>query len=201
MIEENLLKNRIIFLNGEVNSETSYDIITKLLYLDSLNQDDISLYINSPGGSVREGLAIIDCMNTIKSNIATYCIGSSYSMGAIILSSGTIGKRYALPNSEIMIHSPSTNLSGKAEDISSSSKRLDETKNKLIEILSKNTKKNKKTINKYFKDDTYMNSDKALEFGIIDKIIKSSWFKKQSVLEYNQKLTKREDNYVSKRCI
>lgn len=171
MIEENLLKNRIIFLNGEVNDESSYDVITKLLYLDSINNEEISLYINSPGGSVIQGLAIIDCMNTIKSNVATYCIGASYSMGAIILSSGSIGKRYALPNSEIMIHSPSTTLAGKAEEISLSSKRLDNTKDKLIEILSKNTKKNKKQINKYFSRDTFMTTSEALEFGIIDKII------------------------------
>ena len=174
MIEEKLLENRIIFLNGEVNDETAYNIITKLLYLDSLNNEEISLYINSPGGNVIQGLAIIDCMNIIKSNVSTYCIGSAYSMGAIILSCGTIGKRYALPNSEIMIHSPSTQMSGKAEEIALSSKRLDETKFKLIEILSKNTKKNKKQINKYFSNDSFMNSNEALDFGIVDKIIKSS---------------------------
>lgn len=173
MIEETLLNNRIIFLNGEVNDETSYNIITKLLYLDSLNNEEISLYINSPGGNVIQGLAIIDCMNIIKSNVSTYCIGSAYSMGAIILSCGTIGKRYALPNSEIMIHSPSTQMAGKAEEIALSSKRLDQTKNKLIEILSKNTNKTKKQINKYFSNDSFMNSNEALNFGIVDKIIKS----------------------------
>ena len=172
MIEENLLKNRIVFLNGEVNDTNAYDIITKLLYLDSVNNEEISLYINSPGGSVIQGLAIIDCMNIIKSNVSTYCIGLAYSMGAIILACGN--KRYALENSEIMIHSPSTSLSGKADEIALSSKRLDETKNKLIEILSKKTKKNKKQINKYFNCDSFMNSNEALEFGIIDKIIKSS---------------------------
>lgn len=174
MIEENLLKSRIVFLNGEVNDISAYDIITKLLYLDSINHEDISLYINSPGGSVIQGLAIIDCMNIIKSNVATYCIGSAYSMGAIILSCGDKGKRYALPNSEIMIHSPSTQLAGKADEITMSAKRLDETKLKLVEILSKNTNKTKKQINNYFKYDSFMNSDEALAFGIIDKVIKSS---------------------------
>ena len=174
MIEETLLKNRIVFLNGEINEQTAYDIITKLLYLDSQNNEEISLYINSPGGSVIQGLAIIDCMNIIKSNVSTYCIGSAYSMGAIILSCGAFGKRYALPNSEIMIHSPSTTLAGKAEEIALSSKRLEQTKEKLIAILSEKTKKNKRQITKYFNYDNFMNSDKAKEFGIIDKIIKSS---------------------------
>lgn len=174
MINECLLNNRIVFLNGEVNDNTAYDIITKLLYLDSVNHEEISLYINSPGGSVIQGLAIIDCMNIIKSNVSTYCIGSAYSMGAIILSCGTIGKRYCLPNSEVMIHSPSSSMAGKADEIKLSSRRLDETKDKLIEILAKNTKKNKKQINKYFSCDSFMNSRQALEFGIIDKIIKSN---------------------------
>ena len=128
MIIDSLLKNRIVFLNGEVNDENAYDVITKLLYLDSVGNDDISLYINSPGGSVIQGLAIIDCMNIIKSNVATYCIGSAYSMGAIILSCGSKGKRYALPNSEIMIHSPSGTLAGKAEEVALSSKRLGDSK-------------------------------------------------------------------------
>ena len=174
MINECLLNNRIVFLNGEVNDSTAYDIITKLLYLDSVNHEEISLYINSPGGSVIQGLAIIDFMNIIKSSVSTYCIGSAYSMGAIILSCGAIGKRYCLPNSEVMIHAPSSSMAGKADEIRLSSQRLDETKDKLIEILAKNTKKNKKQINKYFSYDSFMNSKQALEFGIIDKIIKSN---------------------------
>jgi len=187
MINESLLNNRIVFLNGEVNDDTAYDIITKLLYLDSLNNEEISLYINSPGGSVIQGLAIIDCMNIIKSSVSTYCIGSAYSMGAVILSCGTIGKRYCLPNSEVMIHSPSSTMSGKADEIHLSSCRLDEIKEKLIEILAKNTKKNKKQINKCFGCDSFMNSRQALEFGIVDKIIKSSWFKNIFVLKYEKK--------------
>lgn len=174
MIDEKLLDNRIIFINGDINEDTSFNVITKLLYLDSINQNDISLYINSNGGSVSEGLAIIDCINLIRSDVATYSIGKSYSMGAIILSCGTIGKRYSLENSEIMIHAPSTTLSGKADDIMNSSIRLDNTKNKLIEILSKNTNKTKSQIKKYFMYDKFMNGKEALEFGIIDKIIKST---------------------------
>ena len=174
MMEDKLLQNRIVFLNGEVNSERACEIITRLLYLDSVNNEEISLYINSPGGSVIQGLAIIDCMNIIKSKVATYCIGSAYSMGAVILSCGHIGKRYCLPNSEVMIHAPSSAMEGKADEIAMSSKRLDKTKDKLIEILSKNTKKTKKQINKYFNYDNFMNSKEALEFGIVDKVLKSN---------------------------
>lgn len=174
MVNESLLNNRIVFLNGEVNDITAYDIITKLLYLDSINHDEISLYINSPGGSVVQGLAIIDCINIIKSDVCTYCVGAAYSMGAIILSCGTIGKRYCLPNSEVMIHSPSTSMSGKADEINLSARRLDDTKEKLIQILAKNTKQSKRQINKLFCYDSFMNSREALDFGIVDKIIKSS---------------------------
>ena len=174
MINEKLLDSRIIFLNGEVNDESAYDIITKLLYLDSVNHEDISLYINSPGGSVISGLAIIDCMNIINSDVKTYCIGSAYSMASIILSCGTFGKRYCLPNSEVMIHSPSSYIEGKAEEVALRSKRLDNTKEKLIEILSKKTKMHKKQIAKYFQVDSFMNSEEALILGIVDKIIKST---------------------------
>lgn len=172
MMEDSLLRNRIVFLMGEVNYKSAYDVVTKLLYLDSVNNENISLYIDSPGGSVIQGLAIIDCMNIIKSNVSTYCIGSAYSMGAIILSCGTKGKRYCLPNSEIMIHSPSGSMEGKADDVDLSSKRLNAAKTKLIEILSQNTNKTKKQINKYFVYDKFMNSKEAVEFGIIDKIVK-----------------------------
>lgn len=174
MINEQLLKNRIVFLNGEINEELAYDIITKLLYLDSVNHSEISLYINSPGGSVIDGLAIIDCMNIIKSKVSTYCIGSSYSMASIILSCGEVGKRYILENSEVMIHAPSGSMSGKSDEVNLSAKRLDNFKHKLIDILAKNTKKNKRQISSYFSFDKFMNSKEALEFGIVDKIIKSS---------------------------
>ena len=174
MINEELLKNRIIFLNGEINDELSYDIITKLLYLDSVNHNEISLYINSPGGSVISGLAIIDCMHIIKSKVATYCIGASYSMASIILSCGETGKRYILENSEVMIHAPSGQMAGKSDEITLSAKRLDSFKNKLIDFLAKNTKMTKRQISNYFNYDKFMNAKEALSFGIVDKIIKSS---------------------------
>lgn len=171
-MEDKLLQERIIFLNGEVNDKTAYDIITKLLYLDSENNEKISLYINSPGGNVIEGLAIIDTMNIIKSDVDTYCIGKAYSMGAMILSCGKT--RYALENSEIMIHSPSTSMEGKEEEIELSSKRLKQTKQQLIEILHNNTKQTKKQIDKNFQKDTFMTSKEAKNFGLIDKILKST---------------------------
>ncbi len=171
MIEDELLKNRIIFLKGTVDRDSAYDIITKLLYLDSQNNEEINLYIDSPGGSVISGLAIIDCMDIIHSPVATFCIGSAYSMGAIILASGFKGKRYCLPNSEVMIHAPSGAMEGKADEVMLSSKRLENSKKKLIEILAKNTKKTKKQIDNYFRYDNFMNSKEALEFGIVDKIL------------------------------
>ena len=173
-MEDKLLESRIIFINGEINHDSSYDIISKLLYLDSINNEDISLYINSPGGSVIDGLAIIDCMNIIKSDVATYCVGSSYSMGAIILSCGTKGKRYMLPNSEVMIHQPIGGAYGKADDVSISSDRLNVAKEKLINILVKNTNMKKQEINKYFRYDKFLNSNESLNNEIIDSIIKSS---------------------------
>ena len=171
MIEDKLLESRIIFINGEIKEETAYDVVSKLLYLDSINHDDISLYINSPGGYVNQGFAIIDTMNIVKSDIGTYCIGSACSMGSIILSCGKKGKRYVLPNAEIMIHQPSGGAYGKSDDILISSNNLVKCKNKLIDILAKNTNKNKKEINKYFNNDYYMNAKEALEFGIVDKIL------------------------------
>ena len=172
MIEDSLLNNRIIFLNGEVNKETAYNVITKLLYLDSISHDDIHLYINSPGGEVNQGFAIIDTMNLIKSDIATYCLGEACSMGAIILSCGTKGKRYALENAEIMIHQPSGGARGKSDDIVIHSNCLVKCKDKLIKVLAKNTKKTKREINKFFLHDYFMQSNEAKDFGIIDKILK-----------------------------
>lgn len=172
-IDNSLLKNRIIFLNGEVDNNSSYDVISKLLYLDSISNEDISLYINSFGGSVISGLAIIDTMNLIKSDVCTYCIGACYSMAAIILSCGKKGKRFSLCNSEIMIHQPSGYASGKADDVSITSNRLDKTKEKLTSILVKNTNKSKKEINKYLSYDKYFDSNEALDIGLIDNIIKS----------------------------
>ena len=170
-MEEKLLENRIIFLNGEIKEDNSNEVISKLLYLDSINNDDISLYINSHGGSVNDGLAIIDTMRIIKSDVKTFCVGSSFSMAAVILCCGAKNKRFCLKNSEVMIHSPSGYAYGKSDDVNVSSNRLNKTKELLIEILSKNSKKNKKEINKCFIQDYFMNSTEALNFGIIDKVL------------------------------
>ena len=174
MMEDSLLKNRIVFVNGEINGNTAYQVISQLLYLDSIGKEDISLYVNSPGGEVNQGLAIIDTMNLIKSDVATYCIGEACSMGAIILSAGTKGKRYALPNAEVMIHQPIGGARGKSDDVLIHSTCLVKCKDKLVEILSHNTKKSKKEILKYFTNDYFMNSNEALEFGIVDKVFKSN---------------------------
>ncbi len=170
-MNDKLLDNRIIFIKGEINEELSNDVISRLLYLDSLNNDDISLYINSPGGSVNDGLAIIDTMRIIKSDVKTYCVGSSFSMAAVILCCGTKNKRFCLKNSEVMIHSPSGMAYGKCDDVDVSSKRLNKCKDVLIDIISKNSKKSKKEINNYFIKDYFMNSKEALEFGIVDNIL------------------------------
>jgi len=171
MIEDKLLENRIIIINGSIKEETTKDVVSKLLYLDSINNDDISLYINSHGGSVNDGLAIIDTMRIIKSDVKTFCVGSSFSMAAVILCCGVKNKRFCLKNSEVMIHSPSGYAYGKSDDVDVSSKRLNKCKEILIDIISKNSKKSKKEINKYFIKDYFMNSKEALEFGIVDNIL------------------------------
>ena len=174
MVNEELLKNRIVFLQGEINDELAHEVITKLLYLDSVNHEEISLYINSPGGSVIQGFAIIDCMHIIKSKVATYCIGSAYSMASIILSCGSKGKRYILENSEVMIHAPSGYMGGKSDEVVLSAKRLDKFKHKLIDTLVANSTKTKKQITKYFNIDFFMDANETYEFGLVDKILKSS---------------------------
>ena len=173
-IYSRLLKDRIILLNGEINDNTSNIIIAQLLYLDSLNNNDISLYINSPGGIITSGMAIYDTINFIKSNVSTICIGICASMAAFLLSSGTKGKRYALPNSEVMIHQPLGGAQGQATEIKIAAERIIKLKNKLNKILSKNTSKNLKQIEKDTERDYYLSAEEAKEYGIIDKIIKES---------------------------
>ena len=167
-----LLKNRIILLNGEIDDSVSNSVVAQLLYLDSISHDDISLYINSPGGSVSSGLAIYDTMNFVKSDVSTICIGLAASMGAFLLSSGTKGKRYSLPNSEIMIHQPLGGASGQATEIKIACEHILELKDKLNKILAKNTGKSLKIIEKDTDRDNYMSSNDALRYGIIDEIIK-----------------------------
>ena len=170
-IYSRLLKNRIILLSGEINDDTANVVIAQLLYLDSISQDDISLYINSPGGSITSGMAIYDTMNLIKSDVSTICVGMSASMAAFLLSCGKKGKRYCLPNSEVMIHQPLGGVNGQATEIDIVAKRILNLRSKINQILAKNTKKNIKQIEKDTDRDYYMDSTKALEYGIIDKIL------------------------------
>ena len=168
-----LLKDRIIFLSGEINDDTANVIIAQLLYLDSLNQNDIQLYINSPGGSITSGMAIYDTMNFIKSDVSTTCIGMAASMAAFLLSCGKKGKRYCLPNSEVMIHQPLGGVNGQATEIDIVAKRILKLRTKLNTILSKNTNKSLKQIEKDTDRDYYMTSEEALNYGIVDKILKT----------------------------
>jgi Protease subunit of ATP-dependent Clp proteases len=168
-----LLEERIIMLTGEVNDELSSLITAQLLYLDSTNQngEEIYMYINSPGGSITSGMAIYDTMNFIKSDVSTICMGMAASMGAFLLSAGTKGKRYALKNSEIMIHQPSGGASGQASDIEIITKRLIDKKKHLNQILANNTGQSLKTIQKDTDRDRYFKADEALKYGLIDKIL------------------------------
>lgn len=166
-----LLLERIIFIEGEINDTTANIITSELLYLDSINNDDIYIYINSPGGSITSGFAIYDTMNYIKSDVVTIGIGMCASMAAFLLSSGTIGKRSALKNTEIMIHQPLGGINGQATEIKIVAERIIKLKNKLNKILSKNTKKPLSKIQKDTERDYYMDSNEALNYGIIDNII------------------------------
>ena len=164
-----LLKERIILLNGEINDTTANIWIAELLYLESVSSDDIYIYINSPGGSIIAGLALYDTMRFIKPNVNTVCVGLAASMAAFILSSGD--KRYALENSEIMIHEPSTNFGGHASDIFNHTKWLERMKNKVDFILAENTNHTVNEIIAATLRDNFMDSKTALEFGIIDEIL------------------------------
>ena len=166
-----LLKDRIIIINGTIDNNLANSVVAQLLYLDSLNNDDISIYINSPGGSVTDGMAIYDTMNFINSDVSTIGFGMCASMGAFLLSSGTRGKRYALPNCEVMIHQPLGGAQGQATEIKIAAEHILKTKDKLNKILSTNTNKDISVIEKDTDRDNFMNSNEALEYGIIDKII------------------------------
>ena len=168
-----LLKDRIILLNGEINDNTANIVVSELLYLDSINHEDICIYINSPGGSITSGMAIYDTMNYIKSDVSTICIGMAASMAAFLLSSGKKGKRYALPNSEVMIHQPLGGAQGQATEIKIAATRILKLKDKLNKILAENTGKDLKTIENDTERDYFLDSDEAKEYGIIDDILKS----------------------------
>lgn len=166
-----LLKERIILLNGEINDSLSNVVVAELLYLDSINHDDISIYINSPGGSITSGMAIYDTMNFIKSDVSTICIGMAASMGAFLLSCGTKGKRYILPNSEVMIHQPLGGVQGQATEIKIAAERILKLKKKLNNILSENCNQSLERIEQDTERDYFMDAEESLEYGIVDKII------------------------------
>ena len=166
-----LLEDRIIMIYGEIDDNVSNIVVAELLYLDSINNDDISLYINSNGGSITAGMAIYDTMNFIKSDVSTICIGMCASMAAFLLSSGKKGKRYSLKNSEIMIHQPVGGASGQATEIKIAADRILKIRKNMNKILSLNTNKDIKTIKKDTERDNFMSSYEALSYGIIDKIL------------------------------
>jgi ATP-dependent Clp protease protease subunit len=171
-IYSRLLNERIIFLGGPIDDYTANLIIAQLLYLDHTDsKKDVYLYINSPGGSVTAGLAIIDTMNFIKSDVSTICVGIAASMGALILSSGKKGKRFSLPNSEVMIHQVMGGTEGQASDIAINAKHILRTKETLNKILAQNTNKKIDQVEKDSDRDYWMTSDEAKKYGIIDDII------------------------------
>ena len=167
-----LLNDRIIFLSDEVNDATASLVVAQLLYLEAQDPDkDISFYINSPGGSVTAGMAIYDTMNFIKCDVSTVCIGMAASMGAFLLSAGAKGKRFALPNSEIMIHQPLGGAKGQATDIKIQAELILRTRDRLNAILAKNTGKTIEQVAIDTERDNYMTAEQALAYGLIDKVI------------------------------
>lgn len=168
-----LLKNRIILLSGEIDDILANSVVAQLLYLDSLNHDDISLYINSPGGSVTAGMAIYDTMNFVKSDVSTICLGMAASMAAFLLSSGEKKKRYVLPNAEVMIHQPLGGAQGQATEIKIAAEHILKTRDKLNKILAKNTGQKIEVIQQDTERDNFMDSKEALEYGLVDKIIEN----------------------------
>ena len=171
-IYSRLLEDRIVFLCDEVNDATASLVVAQLLFLEAKDPDkDINLYINSPGGSVSAGLAIYDTMNFIKCDVSTTCIGMAASMGAFLLSSGAKGKRYALPNSEIMIHQPLGGAKGQASDIKIHAEHILKTRDKLNKILAENTGKALEVIECDTERDNFMSAQAACEYGLVDKVI------------------------------
>jgi ATP-dependent Clp protease protease subunit len=167
-----LLKSRIIVLSDQINDVTASLVVAQLIYLEHEDTDrDITLYINSPGGSITSGFAIYDTMQYIKPDVSTICIGMAASMGAFLLAAGTKGKRFALPNSEIMIHQPLGGIQGQATDIKIHTERLMRMKDTLNSILSKNTGQPLEKIEKDVERDYFMTAQEALEYGIIDKVM------------------------------
>ena len=170
-IYSRLLEDRIIFLTGEINDVTAVIVLAQLIYLEGKDPDkDISLYINSPGGSVTAGMGIYDTMNYIKCDVSTICVGMAASMGAFLLSSGAKGKRYCLPNSEVMIHQPLGGAQGQASDIAIQAEHILKIKKRMNAILAENTGKSVKQIEKDVDRDNYLSAQEALAYGLVDKI-------------------------------
>ena len=170
-IYSRLLEDRIVFFTGEVNDQTADLVIAQLLHLEGKDPDkDISLYINSPGGSVSAGMGVFDTMNYIKCDVSTICVGMAASMGAFLLAAGAKGKRYSLPNSEVMIHQPSGGSRGQASDIAIQAEHILKIKRRMNAILAKNTGQPIAKIEKDVDRDYYMSAEEALAYGIIDKV-------------------------------
>ncbi|MBR4835390.1 MAG: ATP-dependent Clp endopeptidase proteolytic subunit ClpP [Clostridia bacterium] len=171
-IYSRLLNDRIIFLSDEVNDVTASLVVAQLLYLEAQDPDkDIYLYINSPGGSISAGMAIYDTMNYIKCDVSTICVGMAASMGAFLLSSGAKGKRYALPNAEVMIHQPLGGMQGQASDIKIHADHIIRIRAKLNKMLSEQTGKDLATIERDTERDNFMTADEACAYGLVDKVI------------------------------
>lgn len=171
-IYSRLLKERIVFLGGPIDGEVANLVVAQLLFLASEDpKKDISFYINSPGGQVSAGLAILDTMNHIQPNVSTVCVGIAASMGAVLLSAGEKGKRFALPNAEVMIHQPSGGAEGMASDIEITAKHIIATRERLNKILAKNTGQSMKKIELDVDRDFFMTAEEAVKYGIVDKVL------------------------------
>ncbi|MDO5441609.1 MAG: ATP-dependent Clp endopeptidase proteolytic subunit ClpP [Bacillota bacterium] len=171
-IYSRLLKDRVVFLADEITDDTANLVVAQLLYLESEDPDaDISLYINSPGGSISAGMAIFDTMNYIKPDVSTICVGMAASMGAFLLAAGTKGKRFVLPNSEVMIHQPLGGTSGQAEDIKIQAEHILKIREKMNKILAENTGKDIETIAKDTDRDNFLTAEEAVSYGLADKVV------------------------------
>lgn len=171
-IYSRLLEDRIVFISGEIDDNSANTVVAQLIYLEAKNPDkDICVYINSPGGSVTAGMAIYDTMKYVKCDVSTICVGLAASMGAFLLAAGTKGKRFCLPNSEVMIHQPLGGAQGQASDIEITAKHIMRTKKKMIEMLSKNTGQPISKVEKDVDRDYFMSADEAVKYGLVDKVI------------------------------
>lgn len=166
-----LLKDRIVFITGEIDDTLANNVIAELLYLDSINNNDINIYINSPGGSVSAGMAIYDTINFLSSDVSTTCLGIAASMAAFLLAAGKKGKRFILPNADVMIHQPLGGAQGQATEIKIASDRIVNLRKRLNKCLSKNTGQSLKKIEKDTERDNYLDAKEAVLYGLVDKII------------------------------